>query len=193
MAMTTHTDQKKYLFRLIRQDDLEWARVLHNDPDVLSMLKDPHEVTPDMQKAWYQLLRTSHTSKRVVVECNGERIGLIRLDDIDIQNHAIAVGLDIHRDHRGKGHATPLYAVILDYCFKACDMHRCWLDVAAYNTIARHVYGKLGFKEEGRARERIYRFNAYHDYILMGMLKHEYLNSSLLRDSIQHISYSINL
>lgn len=193
MTITSQANPRTYLFRLMREDDLEWARILHNDPDVLSMLKDPHEVTPEMQKIWYQSLQASQTSKRIVVECNKERIGLIRLDDIDTHNHTIAVGLDIYRNHRGKGHATQIYAVILDYCFETCGMHRCWLDVVCYNTIAYNLYRKLGFREEGRARERIYRFSAYHDYILMGMLKDEYHNSSLLHDVVGQTSYVMEL
>ena len=193
MAQELDQNKRTYGFRLIREEDVEWARLLHNDPDVLSMLKDPTPVAPDTQKRWYEGLKNSAASKRIVVSCNGERMGIVRLDEIDPHNRSAAVGLDIHRDFRGKGHATPIYAILLDYCFHVFDLHRCWLDVASFNEVAYRLYQKLGFVEEGRARKMIYRFGAYHDYVKMGMLKEEYLAMPRLHEIKNGLSFSFDM
>ena len=70
-------------------------------------------------------------------------------------------------------------------------MHRCWLEVAAYNEVGIHIYKKMGFADEGQSRERLYRFGKYHDYLLMGMLKDEYLKSAFLQNLNANLHYSL--
>lgn len=52
-------------------------------------------------------------------------------------------------------------------------LHRITLWVADANTGARRVYEKVGFVEEGRARESFRRDGKWHDMILMGLLEGE--------------------
>ncbi len=164
----------EFSFEPIKKTDLEWARNLHNDPEVVSMLTDPHEVTSEQQQAWFKRLRNSNSSKYLIVRRDRERIGIIRLNPIDHANHNIMIGLDIHKEHRGKHYAKPIYRGLLDFCFNQLNMHRVHFKVAEYNARAFKLYRELGFKEEGRERQSLHRFGKFHDYIVMGMLKPEY-------------------
>ena len=153
---------------------LEWARNLHNDPDVLKMLTDPHVVTPEEQLLWFERLENSESSVRWVAFSEGKAIGVVRIDQLDKHNRSVCVGLDIHRDSRGKGYAKPIYRAVLQRFFEIENLHRVWLYVAAYNTIARNLYSSLGFKEEGVQRQALLKEGTYHDYIMMSILKEEY-------------------
>ncbi|WP_306432182.1 GNAT family N-acetyltransferase [Staphylococcus haemolyticus] len=53
-------------------------------------------------------------------------------------------------------------------------MHKVDLKVFSFNDKAINLYKKLGFKEEGRNREAIYRNGFYQDIINMGLLENEY-------------------
>jgi RimJ/RimL family protein N-acetyltransferase len=163
-----------YLFRILEKKDIEWARLLHNDPEVLNMLTDTNFVNEYQQAAWFENLCLSSKSKRLVIELNKEKIGLIRLDEIDHINKSICVGLDIVRDYRGKGYGKNAFLLLLDYVFNELNMNRAWLLVAEFNERAYNLYKKIGFVEEGRQRERLYRFGKYYDYIMMSILKKEY-------------------
>lgn len=179
-----------YQLRPIAPQDLEWVRKLHNDQSVLSMLTDPTTVTPRAQKRWYLSLQKSKTSKRWVVLYNGERIGIVRTDALDFNNKSVCIGLDIHKDFRGHGHGKNIYLILFEYFFLKLKLHRCWLFVADYNKVAHALYLRLGFKEEGRARGALYRFQKYHDYILMGILREEYL---ALKDQFAKVNYELSL
>lgn len=163
-----------YVLRQLKKIDLEWARMLHNDLAVRNMLTDPTIVSKRRQKLWFQALSESKKSQRLVVECGGDRIGLVRIDDLDFNNKSVAIGLDIDKHYRGLGHAKKVYKILLRHCFKKLKIHRCWLFVADYNAVAYSLYRGLGFIEEGRAREALYRFGKYHDYIMMSILRKEY-------------------
>lgn len=161
----------------LTEDQLEWARTLHNDPEVLAMLTDPTVVSPEQQVAWFAKLQSSSKSRRLVATLNGNPVGVVRLDDIDLHNHSVCVGLDIEKSYRGQGLAKPIYRELFQYLFQDLTMNRVWLLVAAYNKRAHRLYTELGFVEEGKFREALYKDNQYHDYILMSILRDEWITS----------------
>lgn len=165
--------EQGFSFRPLEERDLEWARLLHNDPEVRLMLTDPSAVTRKGQREWFKSIRDSEKSKRLVVEFGRERVGLVRLDSIDYLNRSVLVGLDIDRRHRGRHYAKRIYAVLLRHLFSKLGMHRAWLKVAGFNARARRLYRELGFREEGVERGALYRFKRFHDYIIMGLLSEE--------------------
>ena len=116
----------------------------------------------------------NRTSQRLIILFDGKRIGVVRLDDIDYQNKSICIGLDIEKKYRSKGHGYSSFNVLLKYCFNELNMNRVWLFVTTFNDKALGLYQKLGFQEEGRQRERIYRNGHYHDYVMLSILNNEY-------------------
>lgn len=171
----------KFIYTKIVAADLEWARNLHNDPDVLSMLTDPSIVSQDEQVLWFSRLCTSASSTRLVVWKEEQRIGLIRIDRLDYNNHNVCIGLDIVREARGKGYARDIYKDMFRIFFYEEGMNRIWLLVAAYNDKARHIYKSLGFTEEGIQRQALYKNGIYSDYILMGLLRDDYIKGLKLQ------------
>jgi RimJ/RimL family protein N-acetyltransferase len=166
----------KITFKALCESDLEWARLLHNDPEVLLMLTDPSPVSEDQQQIWFQNMKNNQRSERwVAYSPKGERIGVVRIDNLDYDNLSVCIGLDIHKDFRGRGYAKPIYKEILRLFFLGYGFNRVWLLVASYNKRAYGLYSKLGFLEEGRMRKALYRYGDYHDYISMSTLREEYL------------------
>jgi RimJ/RimL family protein N-acetyltransferase len=53
------------------------------------------------------------------------------------------------------------------------NLHRIELWVFEENARARHVYEKVGFIEEGRLRDGMYKAGHYQDLIFMGLLEGE--------------------
>ena len=162
----------------LSESELEWTRQLHNDPSTLEMLTDTHVVSEEEQKKWFYNLLFNPKSERVVVFVDGEPAGLIRLDNIDNENKSICVGLDIDPKFRGLGLSYRVYDFILDHYFgfnsNLSQFNRIWLLVADFNERAKHIYEKIGFKEEGRQREALFRYGKYHDYVMMSILRSEY-------------------
>jgi len=167
-------EPKNLRFRPLLPLYLEWARQLHNDPDVLSMLTDPHIVSMNEQDEWYENLQKSNTSLRWMVFNYSNPIGIVRLDQIDKDNKSICVGLDIHKDYRGQGYAKLIYKQLFYEWFNEHEFNRIWLMVASYNTVAINLYTQLGFTTEGVQREALYKDGQFYDYIMMFILRSEY-------------------
>jgi len=75
----------------------------------------------------------------------------------------------------GQGCGTEACRLIVDHGFRKLKLHRVYLRVLAYNIRGIKSYQKVGFKVEGRLKEHIYRDGFYHDEIVMGLLREEYL------------------
>lgn len=164
--------------RPVHDDDHEWLVELHNDPDVLQNLTNPKPITMEHHLAWWHATRTNTKQLRLIFTVGGERVGFTKFYNVDRTNRNLVLGADIHKSHRGKGHAKNMWAMMLNVSFLSYQVHRVSLTTAEYNVIGQRVYKGLGFKEEGRLVQSLYRDEKYHDQILMYMLSEDWLNTT---------------
>lgn len=160
----------------LEESDLEFCKHLRNDPDTWKQLTDIQMLTTKGQENWYKSLLGDQKRKYFIVReyTGGQKIGLIRCDEVDQLNRSIRVGADVVKKERGKGHGTRIYKLLLDYCFNYLNMHRVWLEVLASNHIAIKLYENAGFRHEGVKREAIFRNGKYVDYLVMSILESEH-------------------
>lgn len=163
-----------FKLRPIEGSDLDWIRVLRNNESTWSQLGTfifLYEVT---QKDWFENLKHREDREYLVFTLKNKPLGIVRLTEIDKTNRSMCVGGDIIPRYRGKGYAYPMYQLIFKLAFDVLGMNRLWLLVLETNKRAIHIYKKLGFKNEGRQREAIYRNGRFNDYIMMSILAREY-------------------
>jgi diamine N-acetyltransferase len=164
--------------RALEERDLEQFRTLRNDPDTAYFLTSVVPITSVKQQAWFQGVSKDDSRMYFAIEItDGTFVGLVRCDEWDKINQSIRIGVDIVSEKRRQGLATQVYTLLFDFLFHQLHIHRIWLFVLSYNTPALTLYKKLGFIEEGKQREAIFRDNTYHDYIMMSLLSHEYEKS----------------
>jgi RimJ/RimL family protein N-acetyltransferase len=162
--------------RSVEPGDHEWLVELHNDPEVLHNLTDPQPITMDQHMAWWDRTCIDPQQLRLIFTVNDERVGFTKFYNIDRVNHNCVLGADIHHDHRGKGYAKNMWAMMLNVSFLSLQMYRVSLTTAEYNAIGQRVYRALGFKEEGRLVKSLYRDGAFHDQLCMYMLRDDWLH-----------------
>lgn len=171
---------QRLIIRIMERRDAELARLLHNDDTTLNNLTDITHVSESQQDAWFQSMSTSKSSRRYVARRREDDafVGVFRVDRLDPWNRSAWVGADVVRPLRGQGYATEMYTYVLTYLFNHCGMHRLSLETMATNATALSLYVRLGFKEEGRARQAIFRHGRFHDLVSMGLLREEWVPAS---------------
>ncbi|KAK3187610.1 hypothetical protein K4F52_003668 [Lecanicillium sp. MT-2017a] len=93
----------------------------------------------------------------------------------DMAHHRCSeMGVDIVKEHQGRGYGGEAIAWTLDWAFKNAGLHRVELTVLGWNDGARRLYEKIGFREEGRRRECYFKDDQWWDGIRMGILKKEW-------------------
>lgn len=104
-------------------------------------------------------------------------VGKLVLDAIDstsYQHGNTEIGLGIHTDFQGQGYGTEALNWLIDWAFNYANIHRLGLTVYEWNDVAYKLYKRVGFVEEGRKRQALYKTGRRWDEIVMGILVHEW-------------------
>jgi RimJ/RimL family protein N-acetyltransferase len=131
-------------------------------------------------QSWFERISTdsSRIDQIICLQENNQPIGDVSMMDIDHQNRSAVVRISIFkREYWGNGFGTVAMSLLLNFGFGIINLHRVGLDVFSYNIRGIKAYEKLGFKQEGTIRDALYYDGEYHDSILMGVLKSEFVRS----------------
>lgn len=176
LAAMRDNGSERLVIRLLEARDLEEARLLHNDDMTLARLTDISHVSQAQQEDWFRSVSTSRSSRRYVARRRADDafVGVFRIDRIDLWNRNCLVGADVAPAQRRQGYAGEMFGYVLDYLFDQCGLHRVALVTLASNDTALRLYRRLGFVEEGRERQAIFRQGVYQDLLAMGLLAEEW-------------------
>lgn len=111
----------------------------------------------------------------VFLKQTNELIGdleLCHLNWFDGQAGEICYG--VGPDYEGKGYATEAAKGLIDYCFTKLNFHKVTADTDPDNLASQRVLEKLGFKLEGRLRDRQLINGKWVDELDYGLLKSEW-------------------
>ncbi|MFG2078131.1 GNAT family N-acetyltransferase [Nonomuraea maritima] len=163
--------------RPLEPSDAEAHYRWNHDPDVVQWLAHSYPVSREVFVAEYAD-RAKNSYERTVLGVEtlaGNRlIGLVVLSGAEPETGGAELDIYIgEKDCWGKGYGTEATRLICRYGFDAMRLHRIELWVADENAAAIRVYRKVGFVEEGRARDTLRRHGRWHDMILMSLLEGE--------------------
>jgi RimJ/RimL family protein N-acetyltransferase len=107
----------------------------------------------------------------------GENTGGINLNSIDERNGTFSIGIQIDQDHRGKEYGTRAIRILLKYAFFERRLNKFNDYVLEGNEASAAMMRKLGCVKEGVRRKVIYTNGKYHDLILFGLTKDEFIEN----------------
>ncbi len=148
-----------------------------NDPDVTEFLSLRYPVSHHVEKAF--LDRASNVGYynanfAIVTRSEGNMIGGCGFEKVSPEDRHAELGIAIgDRAYWDGGYGTDAMRALCRFGFDIMNLHRIQLDVYAGNLRAQHVYEKVGFRVEVRKRQAIYKFGAYQDVLVMGLLEGE--------------------
>ncbi len=169
---------KKVILRAVEEEDLEMFRELTNSPDFERMVVGwSFPVSRRDQLRWFESCRNDLNTLRYTIEIKEDgAVGMIGLKNIDMKN-GVASGLGMRiarKEIRTRGLATDAWMTLMRYAFDELRLNRINGSALDYNEISQHVCKKVGFREEGRQRQAVYKNGQYHDLILYGCLRSDY-------------------
>jgi RimJ/RimL family protein N-acetyltransferase len=80
----------------------------------------------------------------------------------------------IKKEYRHQGYGSESVKVLVDYCFKKLKFHKIYADTQPDNKAAQKNLEKLGFKFEGRIRDKNFVKGKWIDELDYGLLKREW-------------------
>lgn len=109
----------------------------------------------------------------------GNIVGLVGFNTIRKAHQKGEVGYWIAENVQGKGIVTKATKRLIDYGFKHLNLNRILISVSTQNTASKRVARRLGFTYEGTLRSDCFLNNEFLDMEIYGLLKKEYLKTSL--------------
>ncbi len=171
---------EKVGLREVRRSDVEHFLKWFNDPEVVQYLGQYLPMTEMYEDKWLEGLpdRRERDVHFVITALNGDTeipIGSIGLRGISNKDHTATFGIAVgDKNYWNKGYGTEAARLMVGYGFEELNLNRISSSVFEFNERSRRMHLRVGFTEEGRQRDRIYRKGRYWDMILFGFLKEEW-------------------
>ncbi len=105
-------------------------------------------------------------------------VGAISTFAADSRAGRFQYGIAIAQGHRRRGYATEAVGLVLRYMFGERRFHKCEAEIYAFNQTSQLFHEQLGFRQEGRLREREFFHGHHHDVIIMGITSPEHHSRS---------------
>ncbi len=162
--------QREYLPKYV-----EWL----NDWEVSQLLAPgiPYPLNIEDETEWFEERKKRKESFvfAILTLAENKLIGNCGLHNVDLKNRSAVFGIFIgDKNYWGKGYGTDATRTILRYGFEQLGLNRVELWVYDFNPRAIRAYEKAGFRREGVRRQGLYRNGAFHDEIMMGVLREEW-------------------
>ncbi|WP_159887765.1 GNAT family N-acetyltransferase [Paenibacillus puerhi] len=165
--------------RAIQPEDWESHYINRFDTPARRLVECCVELPPTISEAKTFAERFSDFSSNrlmfTIENLDGENVGGVNLNSIDERNGTFSIGIQIDRDHRGKGYGTRAVHILLKYAFFERRLNKFNDYVIEGNEASAAMLKKVGCVQEGVRRQVFYTNGRYHDSILYGLTKDEYI------------------
>jgi RimJ/RimL family protein N-acetyltransferase len=155
-------------------DFLRW----YQDPEVARLTRyQDGPMRPDEIERFFMMRAIGPDALAMGIHerATGRLIGTCAFSQLDADNGSVLFHITIgEHDAWGNGYGTEATALMVEHAFSALGLHRVSLSVFAFNERAVRAYERVGFVDEGRAREAIWRDGRWWDEIHMSVLEPEW-------------------
>jgi RimJ/RimL family protein N-acetyltransferase len=161
-------------FRPIEFNDCAFLNEIRNEC-AAEYLHNSSTYPLEQTQKWFHTLDVPYYT----VFNDNDKIGYFRLSNYSKIHRNIYIGMDLHKDFRGKGLAYESYCRFIPFLIKQYNLHKISLEVLVSNQRAYNLYLKLGFVHEGAKRQEVNKHETYIDSVVMSILKSEVLNNKI--------------
>lgn len=165
--------------RAVERDDLPRFVAWLNDPEVRSHLLMFAPLSMADEERWFEGLGSDPARRVFAIDrAHGDgwlHVGTCGLERVDLRNGSCTLGLFLgDPSERGRGVGSEAMQLLLGFAFDELRLHRVELEVFEDNERARRVYERLGFVEEGRRRQSLWKGGRWLSPVVMSLLVHEH-------------------
>ena len=173
---------EKVRLRALEMEDLDIIMSHWNNLELRQYLTNQIPMSRNAERQWLERSTTMDPWRdggmtlAIEDKKTGDFLGTVGLFDISKQNRRAEFGIAIHKpENLGRGYGTDATRVMLWVAFHILGLNSVCLITLDFNERGQRAYEKAGFKKAGVYRKAVFVKGTFHDFILMDILKEEFL------------------
>lgn len=164
--------------RAIEEKDFDLLFYLINSSKVENMTVGWHyPISHMIQQRWIENFENSDKSIKLMIELtNAKTIGMISVENINWKDRTATMGYKISAalEDRISGDTYDALSGMIRYTFYELGINCIYAEILEENYFSRNLCKRVGFKEEGILRNRVYKNGNYRNLISVSILKEEF-------------------
>jgi ribosomal-protein-alanine N-acetyltransferase len=177
----------RLLLREIAIEDAEAIFAIRGDYEVTKFnIGAPYEDIARAQKLVAsmkeQYLAQEEIRWGITLKPNDEVIGMVGFNYWNRKDNRASVGFDLNRSYWRRGIMGEALRLILVFGFDEMGLNRIEADASIHNNASINLMKSMGFVQEGLQREQYYEDGAYHDLVLLSLLRRDWIYQNLAND-----------
>ncbi|MCX6022867.1 MAG: GNAT family protein [Chloroflexi bacterium] len=167
--------------RLRAVEPSDWQTYLawnQDDEAARRLYHIPFPESPEAVMHWTEQeakrMHDSDSFRFVIENRDGHVVGSIGSQNCDRRAGTFSYGINIGKDHRGKGYAAEAILTILRYYFHELRYQKVTVTVYSFNQPSIRLHEKLGFTLEGQLRRMGFTNGRHFDHRLYGLTCEEF-------------------
>jgi len=173
---------EKVILRPVKRSDISYFLKWFNDMEVTQYLMMYLPLTEMAEEKWIEEMAGGDSAGKdahFVIETIGSDtnipVGIIGLHGINPKDHNAMFGIVIgEMDYWSKGYGAEATRLLLNYGFQQLNLHRIGSAAFAFNERSIKLHKRVGFIEEGRQRQAMFKNGEFHDIVEFGLLRDEW-------------------
>lgn len=155
-----------YSLREIQRRDLGMVLQWRNNEAVRKFSYNDHEISPEEHEAWFNRLQNDKNRKVLIFEFENQPAGVIQFFDINPVRRTCKWGFYLGSDVLPKGVGKAMGKLALSYAFQHLGVETVYGEALATNERSTNYHAKIGFTEDGRYLDHVFRDGRWVDVIL---------------------------
>ncbi len=128
-------------FHLLSEAELPFLLSVRNE--CRHFLHDSRKFTLKQCIHWFKTTNPNF----YIIQLENKPVGYFRLSNYSPADHSIYIGLDLAKEHRGKGLSKAAFIQFIPFLCSLLELETLYLEVLSFNKVARSLYTKIGFVE----------------------------------------------
>jgi RimJ/RimL family protein N-acetyltransferase len=171
---------KCYLSPIDTNDTEKFAEWLNDLEMTVNLTLYNSVINAENERTFLEKLSKEHNYS-IIDKNTNELIGTCGFVELDHLNQTGEVGIFIGKKYWNRGCGTEAIILLLDYGFKALNLHSVLIRVYSFNERAKKCYEKVGFKFIGKRREALKRGNKEYDILYLDILYNEFYEKNEMK------------
>lgn len=169
---------RSILRQVTPEDASSLLTYLSNKEVTMHMGLEPFQSIDDAldEISWYQSILEKKTGIRwgITLKDQEEVIGSCGFLNLTSQHHRSEIGIELSKDHWGKGIASEAFEAVIRYGFEQMDLQRIEALIEPPNIPSQKLTEKQGFIREGLLRSYEFTCGKFDDLYMYSLLKQDF-------------------